>query len=219
MPLERPLRARRACGSALPDKGHHIGHNSSWQNNRRRGNSATGHSRRFCDACFSVRHPQYRTFSRPVRTGCAPEPAPELQTRALPRQLMMIALIAFKGACRSPKSPHIDGHQTSPESALAMLFPIFASSQFVEGQRTTDEARDVDRLHCRRKKEIGVRSCQLRKLGFGIVQRLQDITCSEPLPWDGRNKRVGVHRSTIARKRGFGGRGSLPWRRSARHGR
>jgi hypothetical protein len=35
------------------------------------------------------------------------------------------------------------------EFALAMLFPTFASSQFIEERRMTNEAQDVDRLIAR----------------------------------------------------------------------
>jgi len=44
------------------------------------------------------------------------------------------------------KEPAYRWHKTSTQTALGMHFPIFAPSQFVEEQRTTDEAQQVDSL-------------------------------------------------------------------------
>jgi hypothetical protein len=44
------------------------------------------------------------------------------------------------------KEPAYRRHKTRTQSALGMLFPIFASSQSVEEWRATGEARDFDRL-------------------------------------------------------------------------
>jgi hypothetical protein len=72
-------------------------------------------------------------------------PAPELQTTRQLRRIRMIASIA-SGARAITKEPPYRPHKTGTEAALVMLFPIFASAQFVEEQRTADEARDIDRL-------------------------------------------------------------------------
>jgi hypothetical protein len=57
----------------------------------------------------------------------------------------MFALIV-SGKHAVTKEPAYRLHETGTESALGMLFPIFASSQFVEEFRGTGEARDIDRL-------------------------------------------------------------------------
>jgi hypothetical protein len=44
------------------------------------------------------------------------------------------------------KEPAYRRHKTSTKSALGMLIRVFASSQFVEEWRTTDEAQTTDRL-------------------------------------------------------------------------
>jgi hypothetical protein len=50
------------------------------------------------------------------------------------------------GVRAATKEPAYRLHETGTESALVMLFPIFASAQFVEEWRAIDEARGVDRL-------------------------------------------------------------------------
>ena len=52
------------------------------------GSPGCGQSRRFCDVCFSVRYPQYRTLSRPIGTGL---PAAFLRPNCLrPAQLRQL---------------------------------------------------------------------------------------------------------------------------------
>jgi hypothetical protein len=52
----------------------------------------SGQSRRFCDVCFSVRYPQYRTFTSDWDWPACRLAAPELQTTGQPRQLRRSAL-------------------------------------------------------------------------------------------------------------------------------
>jgi len=50
------------------------------------------------------------------------------------------------GARTVSKEPAHRQHQTSTESAFGMHFPIFASSQFVEGRRRIGGVQTTDRL-------------------------------------------------------------------------
>src|SRR6266702_4437086 len=105
-----------------------------------------GHSSHFCDVCFDVLIYNTRKFLPQVRTD---RPLtfrrPNYKYLAQLRRRQVIAS-SPRGRVPSPKSRHIECSKWARNLLLRCASLPSVSSQFIEEWRTTDEARDIDRL-------------------------------------------------------------------------